>query len=303
MTNFVTDISEMRTSSASFALKFEGPAVDAHTMRVDDLAPSLMALSSALTALNKTVNRDDAKVELSINAVKAGSFGIELSLNQDILTQVVNLMSGQGVTSVCNAHTLVHCLIEILMLKKWLNGRTNATFTPNPEQTKVTVLIDNSTTTISYNSYIGIQDPICYDACSRIASPLHTEGIERLVVTSKESAFTLNAEEVDAFEAEQPKTILTQNTMQVAVLIESPSFRDGNKWRVSLGEKNSFYASVEDEEFLKRVDDRLERFGKGDLLKVDLQTTQSMVSGRITVEYAILKVYEHKTLPVQGTLF
>lgn len=95
-----------------------------------------MALSAALTALNRAVNMDDAQVELSINAVKAGSFGIDLSLTQDILTQVTNLLSGQSVAVVCNAYTLVNCVIEILLLKKWLNGRQNATFTPNAEKKK-----------------------------------------------------------------------------------------------------------------------------------------------------------------------
>lgn len=293
----------MKTSSASFALKFEGPALDSHCMRIDDLASSLMALSAALTALNRAVNRDDAQVELSINAVKAGSFGIDLSLTQDILTQVTNLLSGQSVAVVCNAYTLVNCVIEILLLKKWLNGRQNATFTPNAEKTKVTVVVDNSATTINYFSYVGFHNTVCNDACSRIAAPLRSSGIEQLEIASRETVFTLKADEVDSFEAAQPRTVISRNTMDVAVLIESPSSKDGNKWKVSLGDKNSIYVSLEDTDVLKRIDAGLERFGKGDLLRVDLQTTQSMLGSKIILEYAVLKVYEHKAAPVQGSLF
>lgn len=293
----------MQKSSFSFGLTFAGSALDNHSMRVEDLVPSLLALSTAINSLNRLVNREDAKVDLSINAFISGSFGIDLTLAQDFLSQVTEFFSGDGVTSVCNAKTLIDCIIEILILKKWLHGRSDAEFKVAPDAKSVSVTVENKTLVINYFAYLGFKDQTCNEACSKVAEPLHQPGIEKLTVSTAEKLFELDASEAEGFEASEVATVLSENTIPAVVLVESPSFKDGNKWRVSLGERNSIFVSIDDPEFIAKINQGTERFGKGDLLKVDLHSRQVMLGGRITIEYAITKVHEHKEKPYQGKLF
>ena len=69
--------------------------------------------------------------------------------------QVAELVSGDGATNVCDAKTLVDCLIEILILKKWLQGRSNAEFKVAPDAKSVSVIVENKTLVINYFAYLG----------------------------------------------------------------------------------------------------------------------------------------------------
>jgi hypothetical protein len=87
-------------------------------------------------------------------------------------------------------------------------------------------------------------------------------------------------------------------------MIETAAFKDRNaKWRVRLGEAQSVYVSISDEAFLKAVEDGVERFGKGDVLLVDLELTQVLSEGRLQMRYDIKHVFEYKRSAEQLTLF
>lgn len=78
----------------------------------------------------------------------------------------------------------------------------------------------------------------------------------------------------------------------MALILVAPVFQDGNKWRFSDGGA-TFPAAILDEEFLSRVNNG-ERFGKGDVLQVELKIVQSRTGCKISVERQVLKVIEHR---------
>ena len=83
--------------------------------------------------------------------------------------------------------------------------------------------------------------------------------------------------------------------------IESPSFKDGNKWKLYDGQ-SSFYAEITDKNFLDKVD-KGERFGKGDLLIVDMNIIQTRTPQGLKVEKIITEVKDHKEAPKQQGIF
>ena len=83
--------------------------------------------------------------------------------------------------------------------------------------------------------------------------------------------------------------------------IESAVFKDGNKWRFSDG-ASSFFAELTDSAFMARIESGLERFGKGDLLSVDLRRVQSVTDNGLKLEYTVERVLEHRA-PLQPHLF
>lgn len=93
--------------------------------------------------------------------------------------------------------------------------------------------------------------------------------------------------------------VVSDTTTRKLLLIESLAFKDGNKWRVHDGTA-TFHASIEDREFLDEIDAG-ERFGKGDVLVVDLRQVQSIVSAKLVNESIIVKVWEHRQ-PLQHSL-
>jgi len=105
---------------------------------------------------------------------------------------------------------------------------------------------------------------------------------------------------VDAFTVPAtPETVINDQTMEMALTITSVSFAEGNKWRLGDGER-TFWASIEDTDFLSRVERSEEAFRKGDILRCTVRMRQSRGETGLQTEDSVLKVLEH--LPAGRTL-
>lgn len=94
---------------------------------------------------------------------------------------------------------------------------------------------------------------------------------------------------------------ISDNTVTMAlVLTQTLRRHHGNRWRFSDGEI-TFYACMLDENFIRRANNG-ERFGKGDVLQVELSIKQTRTGGRITVDRQVLRVLEHREAGQQQTL-
>lgn len=87
---------------------------------------------------------------------------------------------------------------------------------------------------------------------------------------------------------------------RVVLQIESLTFKEGNKWRVNDG-RGSFYATIEDETFLAKIEAG-ERFSKGDVLIADMRQEQVVEEGdTLKTIHTITCVHEHNA-PFQRRL-
>lgn len=107
----------MPESHAVLVVEFTGPSVSDGTLCTDRLAPSLLALSDALRFLNRLVNPDGVEAGLSVTKAEGGRFELGLLVWRTFENQIA---------------CLADCLVEILALKKWLEGGTDAAFAFNP---------------------------------------------------------------------------------------------------------------------------------------------------------------------------
>ena len=89
-------------------------------------------------------------------------------------------------------------------------------------------------------------------------------------------------------------------TKHVLLQIESAVFKDGNKWRFSDG-SGSFFAEIADTSFVSKINNGDKRFGKGDVLIVDLRRVQTISDNGLKMEYSIVRVHEHRA-PLQRQL-
>ena len=91
------------------------------------------------------------------------------------------------------------------------------------------------------------------------------------------------------------------NDVRMGLQIESPTFVEGNKWKFFDGQ-NSWFADIQDEVFLARVDKGIERFGKGDTLIAIVRFSQSTSLSALKMERSVIKVAEHIEAPKQDNL-
>lgn len=293
----------MMKNSHNFLLKYDGAAVASNTMEVSQLAPALMALSDALSGLNQLTNKDNAKVSLQVRALNKGSFIVDLELLQDYLCQLGSLLTGTGVSAYCNASTIVASLIEIFTLKKWLDGRKPDHIQISEDHKQVTFELKTETFTISYSAYQGFRNSAINSACTQIAAPLSQDGFDSFSISDTQQIAAFTKQDLPALGAAPEDEVLTSHTAKCVVMIETAAFKDKAKWKVKIGDQNSVFVSIQDEEFLKNIDNGTELFGKGDVLLVDMETKQLLSSGKLTIQYTITKVHQHKRSPEQLSMF
>jgi hypothetical protein len=288
-------------SDQHFSVVFNGSSLDTHQMDVRDLAPALLALADAVKAANAAINGEHAEVRLDVvGKPKSGSFGIDLTVAQNLFQQFTDLFSGNSVTAVANALALLGALGFIgqkglIGLLKKLKGRKPVSITPDGDYVKF-VLEDSETIEVDLFTGRLYQDRQTRIEMVKVFKPLEKEGVDFLsagidgkleVVCDKDDYATLVA-------SSDVEILLNRQETEQIVLIEAAVFKDGNKWRFNNGQ--SFHAELQDIEFLRRIDSGSERFGKGDRLRVQLEITQYDILGKLETRYAVLKVIEHFAL-------
>ncbi len=87
----------------------------------------------------------------------------------------------------------------------------------------------------------------------------------------------------------------------LVVEISSVVFTEGHKWQLNDG-LQVFWASVEDQDFLRRVETGTEVFRKGDMLRCRMRTVQSRRGAALHAERQVIEVIEHIPGPTQLSL-
>jgi hypothetical protein len=294
-----------------FHVVYDGPALTEHRMDVRDLAPALVAFADLFTAANKEINGDAAEVRVQVNAsFKAGSFGIDLVASQHLLSQIKDIFAGNGATAISNGWTVLQIvgftggglaggLVGLLRL---LKGRRPVKIEQKGDVATVW-MTQTETIEVERDVIRLYRNSVVRTSLEKVVSPLEREGITDFgVVVNGQVVLDVHDDEVASFSAaasDADAEIVSDTTTRKMLLIESLAFKDGNKWRVHDGTA-TFHASIEDKEFLAKIDAG-ERFGKGDVLVVDLRQVQSIVNAKLVNESIIVKVLEHRQ-PLQQSL-
>lgn len=288
----------------NFILKFEGPALSDNTMDVNQLAPSLLSFSDALASLNNLVNESNSKVSLQIRALNKGSFVVDFLLSQDIMGQIGELLSGKGVFEYCTAYTLVRSVIDLISLKKWLTGKKPDRVEILKDRKTVIFYLDDRTYTTNNIVLTAYRDYEVNRFVSQAFSPLKEDGIDAIHVGTGDKDVSVEKSDADVVFNSPEERILTSSVNKCVVTLETAAFKDNAKWKVQIGEKTSVFVSISDPDFMRAVNTGEERFGKGDVLLVNLETKQTLTpGGKIQLSYDIKKVLDHQRSPEQLKLF
>lgn len=293
----------MAENGTDFKLKFDGELneVDAST-----LGYSLVNV----TGIIKEIGEDIAtaqKIEIKVKATAPGSFLIHLTL------QAINdpIFDVAGIVALAShGPTILKTLTELFKLRKVLKGDPPSTVSRDGDEVQVTasdntkIIIDKRT----YNYYFT--HPAVNDALSKTFRALdNDESITGFEITDAEEKALFEAARVDfermALSTSVPQLEERDETETVAVHVVKASFDPKLKWDV-LYKGNRTSVWVKDEAFHARIERGEERFGKGDVLIVDLKTHQKLdpsLGTYVNKSHEVLRVREHIPRAEQESLF
>lgn len=293
-------------SDAHFTLIFEGSAVDNGAMDVRDLAPSLLSLCDLIQAANLTINGERAKIVVKLHATRTGSFEVDMTMVQSLVSQaslLLNQLAGHK-DGLAAAKDLVEIIFKasagvgligggFFALIKWLRNRK-----PDHIETKggdTIIHIGNSYFMTNHQALALAENLEVREQAKKLVAVLQSEGIDSLSTRAHGEKLTINREDARAFEIpEGEDETLEDIEREMYLQIDSLSFKEGNKWKVTDGGE-PFHAVIEDSVFLNRIAKGEISFSKTDSLHCLVHERQIRTfRGQLRKERTIVKVLEHR---------
>lgn len=299
------------SASVHFSIKYDGPALASHQMDVRELAPALIALSELLEQANKAAfpEADEVKVNVQGN-FKGGSFGVDLIAVQNIAQQIVAMFSGPQATAAANLFAILGGIGllgsgGLIGVVKFLRGRKPTSVRFEGDKTVFEIVDVEHVETFEVDLVAGklYQSRIVRQSLARVVKPLERDGVDTFICgRDGVPEVVIEKDDVPLFIMAASEADVVSDTIAVGVLlqIESAVFKDDNKWRFSDG-GTPFFAEIADPDFLARINSGDERFGKNDVLIVDLRRIQSVTDNGLKLEFSVIKVHEHRE-PLQAGL-
>jgi hypothetical protein len=274
--------------SVSILLRYQGPAVDDGTMNVYDAAANMVAFSNFVVAAAHKLYGEDVQVTADITAFKHASFGT------DLMFQVMQATAAT-LPMLPNLISVATTVKESIELYRFLKGE---------EPAKVQHINDHSiNVTNNSGNIIVVHTPSLHLTLDRkageaaaqfIGVALSKPGVNQIEISSDGAQLVqATTDEALFYHPIGDEETLTESTSRMGLVIESLSFKDGNKWKMWNGSETLGYA-MEDEDFIGRVNNG-EAFRKGDILTCDVRVTQTKSGTALKLQRVIVKVHDHKT--------
>lgn len=287
-------------SRANFTLTYDGPALHSHEMDVRDLAPAMLAVGELFDAMNLLLNGESAEVQINVKAHEPGCFSVVFDIIQGWRDGAISLLTGDYVAAALNLKEL---LIGGAGLIWWIKSRKGQ----SPDRLEklsgnmIRVFYGGDSFDVPLQLLRLYQDLGVRHALEKVVHrPMQSVGIDLVEFGDRANpAQRVIKAEADAFRApEIPEKTLVSDTREAAFSILSLAFKEDNKWRLHDG-SNSVSATIEDEEFLRKVNQNVIRFAKGDVLVCEVEFTQKQGAKGLITENIVKKVKRHIPAPRQ----
>lgn len=296
-------------NKASFKLVFAGPAVDNGEIDIQELASSFMAMAGVIQATNSQINGERAKISVKLKATDKGSVIVDLVIVQSLIEQAATLLDAlaghkDGISA---ANEIADLLFKVgsvgvvttggfFSFMKWLRGR-------RPDKVEVSgteahIYIGNAYF-VADKKIIGLAEDLqVREQSKKLISILNRDGIQKLsAIMQDDKPLEIEKADVSSFDIQEPEKediIIEDKELEMHLQIDSLSFKEGNKWRMTDGAE-PFYVILDDIDFLNKVTNDEISFSKNDVLHCLVKERQvQTVKGLLKKERTIIRVIEHK---------
>lgn len=282
-------------------------ASDEHQIDSNTLINYLIHYNAVVAEVNNVYGKGDKKISVKVNALKEGSFVIDLSLLEESL---VTLFSNEHVQYLAGIVTIVGGIYGAYKVLKGRPAKTkedkdaiNITLNQVNQQQNIEI---NQTIINVYNNRV-VREAISKSFVT-VGEDENVAGVEisnettNLPVVFEREEFPLL--QYNDFEHEEDIPERIEDVVETRLTIISLNFERGNRWQFMY---NGFKITmtVKDDALMERIEQGA-RFGKGDSIRVKMRIIKEYNKSYKAYEnksYRIIEFLEHIIAPSQNTLF
>jgi hypothetical protein len=283
-------------AETTFAMSYDGPALETGIMPVRDLAPALFALGELFTQASVTLYPDRDPVALNVKATGDGSFLVHLLLeSKKAWDDVLDVFGSDTANALGNLAGAVVGARGLFWFIKTMHNRVIVSTEASPEPGHTVVNLDDHTTVDASSPVVVLYErlEIRRDA-KAVVTPLASEGINTLKFRppGPDEGAEVSEEDVPAYEVPVPEEdVLLDLEQDMMLEITSVTFTEGNRWGFFDGDRR-FTAPISDQAFVSRVNAG-EPFSKGDMLRCRVRIVQSRRESRLHIDREVVRVLDH----------
>ncbi len=297
----------IQITQSSWTVSYEGENFEDGSIGALELADALRALQSLVVRCNALTNDPETPPVLRIRAQPPASFEFLSELN--VYTAAVPLIADVRLTADALRAVIFGArgTLGVLGLIAALRGRMASDIERQGDSIIIEETAEYRRAVVPSQIFNLAADRDVRISAAGLFAPLRGSANNSLVIRDdSDDVFSMNGSDIDAFEYgrigadEDNDTDLPAQSLRIsAVNLANRNAR----WRLSDGKRTDSYY-IRDEEFLDRVMDGEERFGKGDILICRvLQTEYTRRNGQLSTRYNVIRVLEHQQPPIQEPLF
>ena len=283
-------------SQTTFSIAYDGPALRDGTMDVRELAPALLAVGQLFDASNSVLNGADIRVAVNVKATDEGSFEVFLEIVQTVPQIILEFIKGEHVTTALRLRELVliggGTTLGLLALVRRLRGKTPARL-ERVSTDHVRITLEDESFEVPIELLRLYRDTAVRTALENLIDPLKQEGIDTFRTSNGDDSQTVTDDEVRFFQSPAIESnVIIEETTRAAFSVVSVTFKEGNKWRLNDG-NSDITVSINDDDFIRRVQNRTVSFTSGDMLICDVRRTQTVVGDRLRTDHVVERVIDH----------
>lgn len=264
-----------------------------HSIDANTLVNMLVHYQAIVTEANRQLSGGSREVTLKVNALKQGSFIIDVSVVQNIVSQIFSKDTVSYVADLCGAVGGVYALYH--------KFKGKPVKTEKEKEEAVSIKMENNVNINISTINIYNQPPVRQAVSKSMETASEDPSVDGFTIKGDKGDTCAQFERnefkdyiYDGFDTEDDipdEKVIDEETTLVIVGL---NFEPGARWQFMY---NGFKISmiVKDDALMQKINEG-ERFGKGDAIKVKLRRIQRYNKNYRTYEnksYKIIEFYEH----------
>lgn len=285
-------------NESNFSLIYDGSGIQGGTMNAIELGQAIIAFRELAEEAIGIVCPEQHDIELRVQSgFKKGSFEIDWTL---VLNESSGLFGSSGVKAIGEVLAAIGISgYGVFQLIKRAKGEVPHDVIDLGDDNIRLVFSDKSEATVQKKIYRFFKSNKTREAIAKIAKPLSgldADEFRLVTMSSDEPVFAAKRSEADYFKEPRQKEVVLENKTNEYLRIKSLSFVQGNKWRLSDGDR-TFFVVIEDMGFVERITSGNEEFSSDDLIYAELLTKQWVENGKLKTSRRLTHVIRH----IKGT--